>query len=103
MSERPAYPVILDSMQDLSDQDQAMQAIEIILGGTDTSAFTLSMGIFRILSSPECTKKLVASLDEHISEPGTMMPLVELEKIDYLVSIGATILIHTYKFMRCKS
>lgn len=87
MKERPSYPVILDSMQELSDQDQAMQAIEIILGGTDTSAFTLSMGIFRILGSPECSKKLVASLDEHISRPRLMVPLVELEKIDYLVSL----------------
>jgi Cytochrome P450 len=63
-----------------------MQAIELILGGTDTSAFTLTMGIFRILGSPESTRKLVACLDEHISKPGIMVPLTDLEKIDYLVS-----------------
>lgn len=85
MSKRPEYPVLLDSMQQLSDQDQSMQAIEFILGGTDTSAFTLAMGIFRILCTPDCTRKLVACLDEHISEPGIMPSLTELEKIDYLV------------------
>lgn len=87
MRERPSYPVILDSLQGLSDQDKSMQAIEIILGGTDTSAFTLGMGIFRILGSSECTRKLVTCLDEHISKPGVLMPLVDLERIDYLVSI----------------
>jgi cytochrome P450 len=86
MSERPAHPVLLDSMQEFSDRDQSTQAIEIILGGTDTSAFTLAMGIFRILGNPECARKLVACLDKHISKPGVMVPLVELEKINYLVS-----------------
>lgn len=87
MRERPSYPVILDSLQGLSDQDKSMQAIEIILGGTDTSAFTLGMGIFRILGSSECTRKLVTCLDEHISKSGVLVPLVDLERIDYLVSI----------------
>ncbi|PKX89191.1 cytochrome P450 [Aspergillus novofumigatus IBT 16806] len=87
LTESPSHPVIFDNLKSLTDKAQAAQSIEILLIGSDTSAFTLSMGSFHILSSPECKEKLVATLNEHIPNPDAMPSLVELEKIDYLWAV----------------
>ncbi|EAW25749.1 cytochrome P450 [Aspergillus fischeri NRRL 181] len=92
LTESPSHPVIFDNLKSLTDKAQAAQSIEILLIGSDTSAFTLSMGSFHILSSPECKEKLVATLNEHIPNPDAMPSLVELEKIDYLWAVVKEVL-----------
>lgn len=85
-TETRKHPMIFDNLSSLSEEAQAAQGIEMLLAGSDTSACTLSMSSFLILSNPGVKKKLVAVLREKIPSPETMPPLIELEKIDYLVS-----------------
>ena len=83
--------MIFDNISHLSDEAQAAQGIEMLLAGSDTSACTLSMSSFLILKNPEVVKKFKTVLREHIPDPDAMPSLIELEKIDYLVSSPTTL------------
>lgn len=73
-------------MKSLSDDDKTTQAIEIVLAGTDTSAFVLSTALFHLLSNSRCREKLVGALVDTLPDNGSIPALTEIEGIDYLVS-----------------
>ncbi|RYO80358.1 hypothetical protein DL762_007683 [Monosporascus cannonballus] len=60
-----------------------MEAIDILLAGSDTTAFTLATSLFYILRDEKVKVKLIETLDEHMPDPDNML-LLKLEKIEYL-------------------
>ncbi|KAL0930358.1 Benzoate 4-monooxygenase 1 [Colletotrichum truncatum] len=78
------HPIIFDSLKDVSHEEQAMEAVDILLAGCDTTAFTVETSLFYILQDKRIKEKLVAALRTAIPNRGDMPPLLELEKIEYL-------------------
>ncbi|KAK2023938.1 cytochrome P450 [Colletotrichum zoysiae] len=78
------FPVIFDYLQSVPDHLQKLEAIDILIAGSDTSAFTLTTALYHILSMPEVEKALVESLDQVIGKSQTLPSLLQLEKIKYL-------------------
>lgn len=59
--------------------------MDILIAGADTTASTLTTGIYHILSSPKIEGRLVQVIDEVMPETGSLIPLQTLEKVEYLV------------------
>jgi cytochrome P450 len=78
---------VFDRLKTLTTEYQATEAVDLLVAGTDTTAFTLTRGIAMITGNPEIQNKLVNALREGLSsEPsGKPIELLKLEKIDYLV------------------
>lgn len=62
-----------------------MEAVDILLAGSDTTAFTLATSLFHILNTEGVKTKLVEALKEAIPSLDGIPSLAKLEKIDYLV------------------
>ncbi|EXJ68785.1 uncharacterized protein A1O5_07716 [Cladophialophora psammophila CBS 110553] len=78
------HPVIFDNLQGLSDEYQAMEAVDILLAGSDTTAFTVATALFYILSNESIRTRLVQELKQNIPDSKAMPPLQQLENIQYL-------------------
>lgn len=67
------------------------EGIDLLVAGSDTTAASASTAVLQILQHPDVQKKLVDSLDAAIPSADHIPPLLELEKIDYLVRISCRI------------
>lgn len=63
------------------------EGVDLLVAGSETTAASASTAVLQILQHPDVHKKLVDSLDAAIPSADHMPPLLELEKIDYLVRI----------------
>ncbi|KAL1616073.1 hypothetical protein SLS56_011554 [Neofusicoccum ribis] len=79
-----SHPVIFDHLRSVPDELQKSESVDILVAGSDTSAFTLTTALHHILSIPEVEKKLVESLDETFSQSQALPSLLQLEQIKYL-------------------
>ncbi|TKA75497.1 hypothetical protein B0A55_04648 [Friedmanniomyces simplex] len=79
-------PTIFDQLRGLTEQQSAAEAIDIMVAGSDTTATTLAIGTYQILSNSEIASKLNAELDGAIPDPTDMPDLQTLEKLDYLTA-----------------
>lgn len=78
-------PVIFDAMKVVPDDQQVVaEAIDILVAGSDTTAFTLTCGIWHISRNAHIQRKLTEALAEAL--PGREEPssLLQLESIPYL-------------------
>lgn len=80
-----SHPVIFDHLRSVPDELQKSESVDILVAGSDTSAFTLTTALHHILSIPEVEKKLVESLDETFGQSQALPSLLQLEQIKYLV------------------
>jgi hypothetical protein len=80
-----SLPVIFDHLQSVPDDLQKTESIDILVAGSDTTAFTLTTALYHILSMPEVEKTLVGSLDEVFGASQAVPSLLQLEQIKYLV------------------
>lgn len=80
-----SLPVIFDYLKSVPDDLQKTESIDMLIAGSDTSAFTLTTALYHILNMPEVEKKLVESLDEVFGKSQTVPSLLQLEQIKYLV------------------
>ncbi|UPK91592.1 hypothetical protein LCI18_002527 [Fusarium solani-melongenae] len=78
------YPIIFDCLKHLSDRTKKSQAVDILAAGSDTTALTLTYGIFHILSNLAIKQRLVDELDAALPDVETKPSLSELEKLPYL-------------------
>ncbi|PWY72800.1 cytochrome P450 [Aspergillus eucalypticola CBS 122712] len=85
-SEGSSYPVIFDSLRSISDDAKVFEAMDILIAGADTTASTLTTGLFHILSNEEIKSRLVQAIDEAMPEPGSLISLQALEKVEYLTA-----------------
>jgi Cytochrome P450 len=79
---------VFDNLSSLPYQHKVTEAVDILIAGADTTASTLTAGMIHILSNPEIHAKLVDALGGVGAGRGNpqAFQLLELEKIDYLVS-----------------
>lgn len=59
--------------------------MDILIAGADTTASTLTAALLQILSDPGIYDKLVHALEALPSRDDSQLPLLGLEKVDYLV------------------
>ncbi|OJD31473.1 cytochrome p450 [Diplodia corticola] len=81
-----SYPVMFDMLDQYSDLEKISEAMSVLIAGSDTTAYTLSVGTFHILNAPEAREKLEKELREHIVDPDQMPSLGDLENLPYLVA-----------------
>ncbi|KAF2772316.1 cytochrome P450 [Teratosphaeria nubilosa] len=79
-------PVIFDCMNDLPDEPVAKEAIDILVAGSDTTAFTLATGVWHITRNPMIKQKLAQALREAVPNTSQAPSLIQLESIPYLMA-----------------
>ncbi|KAI5917039.1 cytochrome P450 [Camillea tinctor] len=82
------YPTILgDLILETSDESLVLdEAISIVVAGSDTTAYSLSVGMWHILSTHWIQQRLVGELRDHIPDKEKMPTLVELERLPFLMA-----------------
>lgn len=90
-----SLPVVFDHLQSVPADLQKAESIDVLIAGSDTSAFTLTTAIYHILSVPGIERKLVESLDEVFVNSATVPSLLQLEQVKYLVSTFSPVGIRT--------
>lgn len=83
-----SHPVVFDNLSSLPYRDKVTEALDILIAGADTTASTLTAGMMHILLNPKIHARLVDALGGPGAAHGNSraFQLLELEKIDYLVS-----------------
>ena len=84
-SSTSSHPIVFDSIKSVPDDAKAHEAMDILIAGADTTASTLTTGIYHILSNPKCKEHLVKEIDEAMPKAGTFVSLQALEKVEFLV------------------
>lgn len=69
----------------LNDALMIAEAFNVIVAGSDTTAATLGVLMYKILVDTEISRKLVAELDTALPDKKTNFDLSKLERLDYLV------------------
>lgn len=77
------HPVVFDHLSSISYDLRVTEALDVLIAGADTTASTLTSGILHILSDPDIHAKLRQALND---TDAAGVQLLELEKIEYLVS-----------------
>ncbi|KAB2572680.1 Cytochrome P450 oxidoreductase [Lasiodiplodia theobromae] len=79
-----AHPVVFDYMKSVPEGLQPAEAMDVLVAGSDTTAYTLATGLFHILRMPEVKARLEREVREAVPDKEGLVPFVQLEKIDYL-------------------
>jgi len=79
-----SHPVIFDNLTTLPEAQLHAESVDILIAGSDTTAFSVSIGIFHILSNPAIKSKLTDDLMKLIPEISQMPRLAQLEDCPYL-------------------
>lgn len=66
---------------------QVTESIDILVAGSDTTAFTLTVCLNAVLSNAHLKRKVVAAVDEAMLDPHKLPSFVELEKNAYLSAV----------------
>lgn len=69
----------------VSHPQKVTEALDIMIAGADTTSSTLTAGVLHILSDEKVQNKLIQALQAVLPNDQGNLPLLELEKIDYLV------------------
>lgn len=80
-------PVIFDGLRGLSNDLISAEAVDILVAGSDTTAFTLISGAWHICKNPLIKQRLTAALRDAFPKSAEEYPsLLQLESIPYLVA-----------------
>ena len=84
------FNTLLDS--DLPPQDKTVRRLvedaQTLTGaGSETTARTLAVGTFHILSNEHVLRSLMSELERAIPNPGALPPLADLEQLPYLTAV----------------
>ncbi len=90
-SKTTIFDSILDS--DLPDDEKKTERLweeaqVLCIAGTETTAWTLSVLTFYLLSKPDVMRKLRDELEAAIPDPSSSVEIKDLEKLQYLVCIS---------------
>uniref|UniRef100_A0A0D2XSL6 Trichodiene oxygenase n=1 Tax=Fusarium oxysporum (strain Fo5176) TaxID=660025 RepID=A0A0D2XSL6_FUSOF len=75
---------IFSSLSDLGEKDMGDEAVDMLIAGSDTTAYTLATAVVQICQNSRVKQKLVESLDAGIADVKSLPSLLELEQIVYL-------------------
>lgn len=78
------HPIVFSALTHLSDSDLAAEAVDLLVAGSDTTAFSLTVGVTSIARREDIKKRLVAALKSQIPDAEELPSLPELENIPYL-------------------
>ncbi|KAK2035482.1 cytochrome P450 [Colletotrichum zoysiae] len=81
---KSSHAVVFSNLTDLGEQKMGTEAAELLIAGSDTTAYSLAMGIFQIARSARIKKRLVEALDAVVADAESLPSLVDLEGIEYL-------------------
>ncbi|KAI4599138.1 hypothetical protein KJ359_002096 [Pestalotiopsis sp. 9143b] len=86
-SEKREFPVVFDGMKVVADDALVVsEAVDILIAGSDTTAFTLNSGIWYISKNPQIKRKLMEALKEALSDSDAEPTLLQLKAIPYLAA-----------------
>ncbi|KNG84013.1 cytochrome P450 oxidoreductase [Aspergillus nomiae NRRL 13137] len=81
-----SHPVVFDHLPSVAYPQKITEAMDILVAGSDTTAATLTAALLHILADQKVHNKLVEAVQSvQLNEQG-ILPLLELEKIDYLTA-----------------
>ncbi|KAL1629222.1 hypothetical protein SLS56_005445 [Neofusicoccum ribis] len=92
------YPILFDELNSLPENIQRTEAGDLLVAALDTVAFTLSTALFHMSANPKIQERLRAVLKDKILDKSQILPLKELEQIDYLTIINMSA--HTMNFSK---
>ncbi|CEI66255.1 unnamed protein product [Fusarium venenatum] len=75
---------ILSSLSDLDEKEMGAETVDLLVAGSDTTAYTLAAAVVQICQNNQVKKKLVEGLAKGISDTKNLPSLLELEQIVYL-------------------
>ncbi|EMT72308.1 cytochrome P450 [Fusarium oxysporum II5] len=78
------YGTIFSNLSDLDEKEMGAEAVDLLIAGSDTTAYTLAVAVTQIAQSSRIKKRLVEALDTRIINAESLPSLVELEQIEYL-------------------
>ncbi|KAB8235276.1 cytochrome P450 [Aspergillus alliaceus] len=81
-----SHPVVLDHLTSVSYPQKVTESIDILIAGSDTTASTLTAALQHILADKKVQSKLVRELQAVQPDEQGILPLIELEKIEYLTA-----------------
>lgn len=77
-----------------NDEELVQELLGVLGGGTETTAFGATLGIYKIITESRVLHKLQAELREHIKSKNDQLTWEELEKIEYLVGFRIARIAH---------
>ncbi|GIZ48595.1 hypothetical protein CKM354_001164800 [Cercospora kikuchii] len=81
------HPIIFDRLMGVPIDQQVTESIDILVAGSDTTAFTLTVCLNAVLANVHLKRKVVAAVDEAMPDPHKLPSFVELEKNAYLFAV----------------
>lgn len=63
------------------------EAVGLVGAGTETTAWSLTIGSFHIIDNPDVMQRLKAELVEAMPDPYQILPWAELEQLPYLNAV----------------
>lgn len=63
------------------------EAVSLVGAGTETTAWSLTIGTFHVINNPHVALKLKAELAQAIPDPNKIPSWTELEKLPYLSAV----------------
>ncbi|PNP82140.1 hypothetical protein FNYG_04329 [Fusarium nygamai] len=79
-----SYGTILSSLLDLGEQEMGAEACDLLVAGSDTTAYSLTVAVSQIAKNTRVRKRLAEELDARAINAESLPSLVELEQIEYL-------------------
>ncbi|KAH7142873.1 cytochrome P450 [Dactylonectria estremocensis] len=78
------YPIVFSTLSDLPEEEMGAEATDLLVAGSDTTAYTLAIAIVQISRNAYITEKLFQALESGVASAEQLPTLVNLEKIEYL-------------------
>ncbi|GME36167.1 putative cytochrome p450 [Neofusicoccum parvum] len=86
-TEATSQLVVFDKLSSLPTELQTTQAVEILIAGSDTTAFTISMALFHILRNERIKNRLINVVKGAVKDPEHMPSYTELDRVEYLHAV----------------
>ena len=79
-------PVVFDALGSLATEASVSEAINLLVAGSDTTGFTIAVGLYHICQNPKIKSRLSNKLITAIADPNQIPSLTTLENLRYLTA-----------------
>lgn len=81
------HPVMFDTLKGISDDLQISESMDILIAGSDTTAFTLAVALDAILRDPELHARMTDAVDMAMPDKDSVPAFTELERSPMLFAV----------------
>jgi len=81
------HPVMFDTLKGIPDNLQISESIDILIAGSDTTAFTLAVALDAILRDSELYARMTKAVDMAMPDKNSMPPFTDLERNPMLFAV----------------